>query len=429
LQKTIRIKTILFIAIFMQCVLLFAQKEANIWYFGDSAGLNFNTIPPTALTNSVMNTLEGCSSVADRNGNLLFYSDGKTVWNKNHQIMTNGTGLLGDASSTHSALVIKYPGVDSMYFLFTSGEFNSSNGVCYSIIDMKLSGQLGAVTTKNMKLVNVSAEKIAAINHANLRDIWVIIPAYGSDSIYSFLITPTGVNLSAIKNRTGSVISGLNLGQIKFSNDGTKLAFATWKNNTVNILDFNNSNGIVSNNRILSGFIDSYGIEFSPNSQYLYISEESNKMLHQCSIPNSSTNKSAICKTIDSNTSGTFGSIQLGSDNKIYCVSFLNGYIGVINNPNNYYTTCGYFRNAIFLNGKNSYWGLPTFYQTFFSGIGFITTPSACIGDSSSISIKIDSASIDSINWFIGDTITPIIHGSKIKKFKYLSTDTISKLV
>ena len=38
---------------------LLAQKQTYYWYFGNGAGLNFNTNPPTVLTNSMMRTLEG----------------------------------------------------------------------------------------------------------------------------------------------------------------------------------------------------------------------------------------------------------------------------------------------------------------------------------------------------------------------------------
>ncbi|MBL4905263.1 MAG: hypothetical protein JKZ00_04480, partial [Flavobacteriaceae bacterium] len=62
--------------------LSFGQKEANIWYFGANAGLDFNTSPPTALTDGELNTLEGCSSFSDADGNLLFYSDGIIVYDK-----------------------------------------------------------------------------------------------------------------------------------------------------------------------------------------------------------------------------------------------------------------------------------------------------------------------------------------------------------
>ena len=52
---------------------VFSQKQANIWYFGENAGLDFNSSPPVALTDGLLNTLEGCSTFSDVNGALLFY--------------------------------------------------------------------------------------------------------------------------------------------------------------------------------------------------------------------------------------------------------------------------------------------------------------------------------------------------------------------
>ena len=89
-----------------------AQKEANNWLFGHFAGIHFledGTVE--ALNGSAMTTNEGCSSISDVNGNLLFYTDGRSVWDRNHVIMPNGdyfagTGLLGDPSSTQSGIII-----------------------------------------------------------------------------------------------------------------------------------------------------------------------------------------------------------------------------------------------------------------------------------------------------------------------------------
>ena len=72
-------KKIIFLFTLLCTTLSFSQQEANTWYFGRNAGVDFNTSPPTALTDGTLNTLEGCSSFADSNGNVLFYSDGITV--------------------------------------------------------------------------------------------------------------------------------------------------------------------------------------------------------------------------------------------------------------------------------------------------------------------------------------------------------------
>jgi hypothetical protein len=74
---------------------LYSQKESNIWYFGEFAGLDFSNGAPLALTDGQIDTAEGCATISDANGQLLFYTDGKKVWNKNHQVMPNGTGLMG----------------------------------------------------------------------------------------------------------------------------------------------------------------------------------------------------------------------------------------------------------------------------------------------------------------------------------------------
>ena len=73
-----------------------AQNESNIWYFGENAGLDFNSGIPVALIDGQLVTQEGCVSIADNNGDLLFYTDGSLVYNKNHLVMPNGSGLTGD---------------------------------------------------------------------------------------------------------------------------------------------------------------------------------------------------------------------------------------------------------------------------------------------------------------------------------------------
>src|SRR5688572_24124712 len=87
-----------------------AQKENNNWYFGNKAGITFNNGSPVALAASAMNTNEGTISVSDSTGNLLFYSDGKTIWNRNHVPMQNGTSLMGNKSATQSVLAVPKPG-------------------------------------------------------------------------------------------------------------------------------------------------------------------------------------------------------------------------------------------------------------------------------------------------------------------------------
>ncbi|MBK8847986.1 MAG: hypothetical protein IPO27_16230 [Bacteroidetes bacterium] len=101
------------------CQIIHAQKYANTWYFGNKAGLDFNDGASVAITNSAMDQLEGCSSISDDNGNILFYTNGYTVWNKNHVPMANGTGLEGDETTTQSACIVKKPGARIQCTIFS----------------------------------------------------------------------------------------------------------------------------------------------------------------------------------------------------------------------------------------------------------------------------------------------------------------------
>ena len=95
-------------------------KKGNIWYFGNNAGLDFNSGSPIALTDGMLTTNEGCASIADEQGNLLFYTDGSTVYDKNHQVMTNGTNLMGNMSSTQSGIIVTDPYDNNRHYIFST---------------------------------------------------------------------------------------------------------------------------------------------------------------------------------------------------------------------------------------------------------------------------------------------------------------------
>src|SRR6476660_7890192 len=107
----------------------FSQHQANNWFFGIKAGLNFSSGSPVAITTGALSTTEGCSAISDAQGNLLFYTNGVSVWNRNNEIMPNGDSLHGDISSTQSALIVPAPGSsDYYYYIFTLAEIGGPNG-------------------------------------------------------------------------------------------------------------------------------------------------------------------------------------------------------------------------------------------------------------------------------------------------------------
>ena len=381
---------------------VFSQQEASNWYFGYGAGIKFNTNGTiTSLTNGQLNTLEGCASLSDSNGNLMFYTDGTTVYNKNHQIMLNGTGLKGHYSSTQSATILQKPGSTNLFYVFTTAAGVMIDGLQYSEIDINLDGGLGGVTAnKNILIYTPTCEKISIVKHSNNTDYWVITHGWESNTFYSHLVTPSGVSATPISTNSGTVVGGDPYrvqGYMKISPDGTKLALCHQIIGLVELYDFDNSTGIVSNPRIINNEFQPYGVEFSPDSNVLYMSLQIARKIYQYDLTASNI---ASSETLIANTPTFLGALQLGPDKKIYIANYNTANLGVINNPNNIGLTCNLQANAIDLAGRKSMLGLPCFNQSFFNSS--FTTKNLCLGDTTEFTLTA-TQTITSATWDFGD--------------------------
>ncbi len=350
----------------------FAQKQTANWYFGDFAGLDFNSGNPIAITDSEMATDEGCASISDGNGNLLFYTDGITIWNKNNQIMLNGENLHGDKSSTNSAIIIPKPNNINAYYIFTVDDVAGPEGLQYSEVNMLLDGGLGAVTNnKNIILYSPTLEKLTAVKHQNDTDWWVLAHKWNSNEFIAYLVTSSGIN-SPIVSSTGINITGdtfNTIGYVKFSPDGNKVAIAhSYNTNLVQLFEFDDVTGIVSSPITLTGFNGVrgvYGVEFSPDNTFLYVSD-SGGSIYQYNT-DLSTSTDIINSRIEIvNSIPELGALQIAPDEKIYVTRANSSFLGSISNPNNAGLSSNYINNAVDLNSKRSKYGLPPFIQSFF---------------------------------------------------------------
>lgn len=361
------------------CFFSFSQKGNNIWYFGDHAGLDFNSGSPVALTNSAMFTYDNCTSVADpTTGSLLFYSNGVDVWNKNHSVMPNGSGLLGSTSGGNSAYAVRQPGSTSVYYLFTMDAFAGPNGLRYSIVDLSLQGGNGDVTsTKNVQLLNPSTEKITAVKHSNNLDVWIIAHPWNSNSFYAYLLSSTGLSTTPVISTIGSTHAGGTLGtynacgQIAATASGNKIVVAIYDLQVYELFDFDKSTGAFSNLITISGHPRAWGAEFSSDGSKLYTTEwggagAADLYQFDLSSNNQSTiNSSATVIGTVTSPDGNYkaGYLQLAPDNKIYVTRFTADYLGVISSPNTSGSACNYIDNGIYLAGKICQAGLPSCLQ------------------------------------------------------------------
>jgi gliding motility-associated-like protein len=396
----------------------FSQGEMNHWFFGNNAGLDFTSGVPEASTKGEINTSEGCSSMSDNNGELLFYTDGISVWNKNHSKMPNGHSLEGGHSSTQSAVIIKKPGNSSVYYIFTADQQYGVNGIKYSEVDLLMNNGLGDVINKNVSLYTPSCEKIAAVKHCNGRDVWIITHDWNSSSFRVFLVTSAGISNVPVISNAGLTITGNQnnkIGYLKASPDGTRLASAIWGTgiNRFEVFNFNKSSGVVSNAilfPVIAATSGAYGVEFSPDGTKLYGSVLSPASVYQfdlCAGSDSAIAKSGIL--IGTSSALLSGALQLGPDNKIYLAKYLSDSLGIINDPDKTGIDCNFIDNGISLGGQLSSLGLPNFVtgNRIPDILPFYSLIKCDVGFFSLRSVKPSCANTDnpviSVNWNFGD--------------------------
>lgn len=368
-------KILLLLSLSFIQITAFAQHQADNWFFGTYAGLDFSSGSPVAVSTGALTTTEGCSTISDAQGNLLFYTNGVSVWNRNNQVMPNGDSLNGDVSSTQSALIVPAPGSSDFYFyIFTLDDIGDINGFEYSIVDMTQDGGLGDLITKNVFIRDSVTEKVAAVKQSNGLDYWVVIHQWGTNTFFAYSLTSAGVQATPVISNVGSIHSTSQFqntyGQMKFSTCSNKLALAIGYMNIVELFDFDPSTGIVSNPITLPMNDHVYGVEFSPHGNLLYVTcYDVSGTLLQFELSSNSADTILASKTVISSMSDLYA-LQLGPDYKIYVTQSFNSQLGVINDPNVPGPFCNWDNTGVNLDpnylGANSAIGLPEFVQSFF---------------------------------------------------------------
>lgn len=391
-----------------------AQLESSIWYFGNNASISFLTNPPTTLNNGALNTSEGCASIANASGELLFYTDGKTIWNKNHIPMPNGENLLGHESSTQSAVIVPYPNNDFLYYVITADFLTGvSDGFRYNLVDMSLDNGLGDLIIKNELLESSNLEKVTVVLHENGTDYWVVGHRWESDTFFSYLISENGINSTPILSEVGSIHNGEfanGVGYLKSSPNGKKVALAnSFNDNFVEIFDFNAATGMLSNPiRIDDVFQEAfnilgpYGIEFSPDSELLYVSDvdpgNNYSRIHQFDLSSNILTDILASDTIIYEGNETLGALQLGIDSKIYVAVGGASYLATINTPNTLGLDCDFNLQQINLLNNTSSFGLPPLIESNFDAQLY----TYCDGSETHFSV-ISNKPINSVFWDFGD--------------------------
>jgi len=390
-------KKIFFFCLLFKSSLCSAQGEGNIWIFGDSTGINFNSAA-SAITTSAINSLEPSASISDANGNLKFYtgciSNGQLIStylslrNGSNQIILNGDSIYNRSSATNGHLIIPFIGDSIKDYLFTLGGLGNGY-LYYSTVDMGLNGGLGQCLLRHQLLLDrTMSEKLAAVKHGNGRYWWLICHETSminyTSTFYKLLIDSSGINF-VDSQQIGTLYSpngpndqfrGL-FGEMIFSEDGSRIAAVGY--GMIDLFDFNRCTGQLSNWRSLANTNpvypndDFYGCSFSSDGSKLYVSSaETPGYLYQFNLLDSNITNSRQQLYLNTDSQLGIGQHQLGPDGKIYIASAYgtssfpnnyftntNMYLSVISNPDSVGAACNFTPFSFYLGGRRCYYGLP----------------------------------------------------------------------
>lgn len=404
------------------------DQRANIWYFGNNAGIDFNPLPdnpPVAISNPVMNAPEGTATISDRNGQVIFFTDGDKVWNRANTEVASGIG--GDPGSTQSAIIIPVPGDETLYYIFTTQEIQGTNTyrLSYSLFDLRMNNGTGGLQQTNVQLFAPSTERITG--NAN----WLIAHEYGNNSFRAYRITAQGIANPVISSVGSDHITSVaenGQGYMKLSTQNRiAVALSTpGTANVVEIFDFVDSSGVVTNVRtadLQSPTGQVYGVEFSPGGNKLFatLHTGATSQFVEFNVDSLGRPRQRFPATAEGQK---LGAIQLGPDGQLYVAVDNQGALATIQTPDDTTRVSPITLNGFpLVSGTTSRLGLPNFMQSISTpvqGPG-IAVAGFCIGDSTSFTGS-GTDPIDVFAWRVLNSGGAVVTQSNQQNFSFVFT-------
>lgn len=386
--------------------MLFAQDFINakydyIWVLGvyglsnddqhyGGSTIDFNYSPPLIL--EVERDFDfnfTNASICDHEGNLQFFTNGFKVMNFANKIIENGDTILTDLVNydinnldamrmRQGAIILPRPASDHLYDIFHEEySVNPNTGATvvnrcmHTVVDMAENDGLGKVIEKSTVIVEDTLDwgVLSATRHSNGRDWWLLLPKYGSNVFFRFLLTPEGV-VPMTYQSFGTAVPYAGTGQNVFSPDGsryTRVKYGympdTWE---VSFYEFDRCAGLLTSEYVFqhpgSGLNYPFGGVFSANSRFFYLCEDRQLWQYDMEAPDIQDSKILVAEWDGSQTifATGFAGGQITPDGKIYLTSGNGNYtLNMITNPDEPGVNCNLIMNGVLLPSWNN--TLPNF--------------------------------------------------------------------
>ena len=264
---------------------------------------------------------EGTSAASDDQGNLIFWTNGRQVIDKNGNETYNGL-LTGNengstsnkGSASQGVITVRHPLNPNRYYIFTVDDaLSGTKGLNYAVVD-----ETGALVSGSARLGNFrTTEGITATFHENEVDIWIAVQESGSTNIHAFLLRCDGVVATPVTS-TGAenCTSNEERGGIAFSWDGAHFVSAhpAAPGSKVIQFDFDRSTGMMSNPvGGAAGNKYPYDVTYAPDNSTILFSDN---------VGNVYSLSSPTAAPVTVATGGTgHSAIEIGADGNLYRAS------------------------------------------------------------------------------------------------------------
>lgn len=374
----------LFFLIGISCICpIFAQnKYDNNWVFprlnlgGNLLSFEGDSLNISALGPTDGRAREALACMSDKKGNLLFYTNNCTVFDKNHAVMDNGEGLNPGQIQTYwctvnpfanpndnSVIILTQPGNEQMYQVF-HWDYEAFNigmptqfgplHLYHTVVDMSESNGLGKVVSKNNLVIadTFSSCALQAARHANGRDWWILAPEFNGNCYYKILLDPSGPQVVG-KQCIGSNWGKYGEGSALFTNDGSRYVRCDIEYG-LNLFDFDRCNGLLSNPVHIpigpQGAFSINNMTLSPSGRFAYYHTLKEIFQYDLEAQDIAASKTLVAAYdgFVSVSQTDFYKSQLAPDGKIYINSFGPVYyMHVIEHPDSLGLACQVRQHAI----------------------------------------------------------------------------------
>jgi len=200
-------------------------------------GLDFNFDPPRVIeSNSLRGETIGAISNAD--GALLFYCDGVNIYNRNHDVLPNGSAVATATSSNNGVIFIPDATDPDLIHLYIVNSIGGTQGrrLSYNRIDKSLDGGLGDVLSgyRSVTIGEEYAEGMKAVK-GSCGFVWIVLRKVNSKELH------------AIKVLNGEIVD-IVISDILVSDKFLSSPSPPW---TVGELDYSTASGL-----LIVGFAD-----------------------------------------------------------------------------------------------------------------------------------------------------------------------------